>query len=262
MFSLPIPSKHSPIRYAEITLCGHSLGKVVPDLTKGTTKANSLAHLDPDLVPDALHPRQPGWRGLFGQAGGSQTTLANEGVGVGDLFLFFGWFRRAEQHGGAFRFVTGAPNVHVLWGWMQIDKVFDVASIAPSMIPSWAAYHPHITNNEHMTNNTLYVAKERLTLDGVDTGVAGAGVFPRYHARLQLTKPGAARSRWTLPAWFHPGPDRPALGSHGDVARWVRAGDRVELQNVARGQEFVLDVDRYPEALPWIREIVEVASER
>lgn len=260
MFSLPIPSEHSPIRYQDITLCGQSLGKVVPDLTKGSTKANSHAHLDPDLVPSALRPRQPGWRGLFGQAGGSQTTLANEGVGVGDMFLFFGWFRRAEQHCGTFRFVKGAPNVHVLWGWMQIDMVFDVASVAPSTIPAWASYHPHITNNEHMTNNTLYVAKERLTLDRVDTGVAGAGVLPRYDARLQLTKPGAARSRWSLPAWFHPGPARPALGAHSDLARWVCAGDRVELQNVARGQEFVLDLDRYPEALSWIREILAVAS--
>lgn len=258
MFSLPIPSTHSPIRYQDITLCGRSLGHVVPDLTKGRTKADCRTHFDPDLAPGAL-PRQSGWRGLFGQGGGEQKVLANKGVGAGDLFLFFGWFRRVEQYGEAFRFVRDAADIHVLCGWLQIDAVFDVARDR-ERIPSWASYHPHMKNSEHMTQNTLYVARERLTLDGVDTDVPGAGVFPRYDDRLRLTKPGASRSRWSLPAWFHPGPDRPPLGYHGNSSLWARAGDRVELKSVARGQEFVLDVARYPEALSWIREIVAISS--
>ncbi len=49
----------------------------------------------------------------------AQAVLEREGVGPGDLFLFFGWFRRVEVCGGVFRFVKGAPDVHVLWGWLH-----------------------------------------------------------------------------------------------------------------------------------------------
>jgi hypothetical protein len=33
----------------------------------------------------------------------------------------------------------------------------------------------------------------------------------------------------------------------------ARSKDRVRLQSVARGQEFVLDTTKYPEAIPWLR---------
>ena len=56
----------------------------------------------PISIPTSCHrlPREPGWRPLFGQAGAAQTVLARAGVGPGDLFLFFGWFRQATRVGG------------------------------------------------------------------------------------------------------------------------------------------------------------------
>ena len=59
-------------------------------------------------------------------------------------------------------------------------------------------------------------------------------------------------SRWSLPKWFRPRAGRTPLSYHGDEARWSLDGDRVTLQVVARGQEFVLDVDQYPEAVDWV----------
>ena len=249
LISLPIPDETSPIRYQDITLGGQALGRLVADITRGVIKPHAGAHLDPDLVASA-YPRRPGWRAVFGQAGGQQTILAREGVGPGDLFLFFGWFRQAEQHRGTLRFVKGAPNLHVLWGWLQVESVLGVPA---SGVPRWAGYHPHVASSAHRINNTLYIARETLRLDGQAIHVSGAGVFPRYDHALRLTKPGSNRSIWSLPAWFAPGPCRPPLGCHGEPTRWAPAGDRVELKSVARGQEFVLDMDRYPEALPWVR---------
>ena len=258
MFSLPIPSVHSPIRYRDITLGGQPLARVVPALTRGALTASSGAHLDPDVVPQALGRRGTGWRGLFGQAGTAQVILARAGVGPGDLFLFFGWFRRTEEHHGTLRYVKGAPDVHVLWGWMQIDHVLDVATRA-AKVPRWARYHPHVAGDEPMTKNTLYVARERLSLDGVDVGLPGAGVFARFDDRLVLTRPGASRSRWSLPSWFAPR-GRPPLGAHGDPTRWRLARDRVHLQSVARGQEFTLDLAHYPEATTWLGQTFAVAD--
>ncbi len=120
MISLPIPSKHAPIRYDQITYGGHDIGRVVADLTGRAIRGSATAHLDPDLVATALRTRGRGWRGLFGQAHNAQQVLAGAGVGPGDLFLFFGWFRRATQHDGTYHYAKASKNIHALWGWMPL----------------------------------------------------------------------------------------------------------------------------------------------
>lgn len=249
LLSLPIPDKSSPIRYQDVALGGQPLGLLVPELTKGRIKPHFGAHLDPDLIPSA-YPRRPGWRAIFGQQSREQAVLAREGVGPGDLFLFFGWFRQAEEHQGTLRFVRGAPDVHVLWGWLQVESV---VSLPTSTLPDWADYHPHVANSDHRVNNTLYIAREDLLLDGKAMDIPGAGAFPRHAPALQLTKPGSQRSIWSLPAWFAPAPGRTPLGYHSKLTRWTPEGDRVELRTVGRGQEFVLDIARRPEAIRWLK---------
>lgn len=248
---MPIPDKQSPIRYQDVTIAGQNLGKVATDLTNGRTRADHFAHLDPDLIESA-YPREPEWRPIFGQVDAAQSVLAREGVGPGDLFLFFGWFRRATSSGGRLRYVPGAPDLHVIWGWMQIDEVVPVGSVEH---PDWMKYHPHIASPRGR-GNTVYTAREKFALDGVDLDLPGAGVFDHYDDRLRLTKVGGSRSVWDLPAWFAPG-TRPALGFHDKPDRWNVDGERVRLKSVARGQEFVLDTAYYPEAFGWLRDMLD-----
>ena len=119
LVSLPIPSPTSPLTYDDVWLGDQSLGPLVEDLTRGRIRAGNGAHLDPDLR-ECAHDRRPGWRPLFGQDGTAQGHLRNAGVGVGDLFLFFGWFRQVERTATAYRFLRGAPDLHVVFGWLQI----------------------------------------------------------------------------------------------------------------------------------------------
>ena len=58
-------------------------------------------------------------------------------------------------------------------------------------------------------------------------------------------------SVWALPPWFHPDGRHSALTYHGRPGRWTRTEAHTLLQTVAQGQEFVLDCDHYPEAVPW-----------
>jgi hypothetical protein len=44
------------------------------------------------------------------------------------------------------------------------------------------------------------------------------------------------------------------LTYHGDLSRWRTSTAGVTLDSAARGQEFVLDCDDYPEAIEWLRE--------
>lgn len=256
MLSLPIPDRASPIRYADVVLHGRPLGSLVEELTHGKKKASYGAHLDPDVVAEA-YPRSPGWRPTFGQAGGEQTVLRREGVGPGDLFLFFGWFRQVEPQQAGWCFRPGAPNLHVLWGWLQVANVVDVAT---GVVPDWARYHPHVAAAAGRRNNTLYFGTDRLELGGARLDVPGAGVFRNFDERLRLTKEGASRSVWSLPSWFAPSSERLPLGYHREPSRWSVSGGRVELRTVGRGQEFVFDVRQYPEALGWVRDLLACAT--
>lgn len=202
LFSLPIPdaTETSGITYADINLCrGESIGTIVEDLTNLCVRQNQFAHLDPDLRR-AAYPRISGWRPLFGQAGGDQTHLTLQGVTLGDVFLFFGWFRQVEIAYRKYRYVI---------------------------------------------------------LNGVDTQTKGAGFFTAYDDRLRLTRPNHRnRTLWQLPSWFYPSDGRSPLSRYARMDRWKLDGPHTILDSVHLGQEFVFDTREYPEAIPWLRQLM------
>ncbi len=101
LLSLPIPDQRSDIRYASLQAGpGLSYGALIHQLAG---KRMATAHLDPDLQHGDL-PRKPGWKPVYGQTGAALSHLRSEGVGAGDLLLFFGWFREAERWERKWRF--------------------------------------------------------------------------------------------------------------------------------------------------------------
>lgn len=250
---LPIPDDRSLTAYGELAQDGEPLGPLVTDLTRGRLTGRDRVHLDPDLLEESL-PRPPGWRPLFGQMGQAQGHLRNQGVGPGDLFLFFGLFRDVARGPGGWAFVPEARPRHVLWGWMQVERVLPLDGPLPAAL-AWASGHPHC--QRRAANNVLYVARRRLALDGLAEPLPGAGIFSHEAPALRLTAPDADKvSDWRLPAWCQPHGGRPPLSYHADPGRWRRRGDHTALRAVARGQEFVLDAGAYPEALPWAGELI------
>ena len=251
IYSLPIPGNEDeePIHYDDLEHDNVNIGEVVEGLTRRRYTSDYLAGVDPDIRPDALL-RHDGWRALFGQAKASQTHLENQGVGVGDVFLFFGLFQQVEIAPTGWRFVRGAPKLHLLWGWLQIEQILKVDQIRNDEHFSWATYHCHFSW-EGDPSNTLYMASNQLDLgDGLK--VTGAGTFPRLDERLVLTKPGGSASQWRLPRWFYPDSGKTPLTYHPDPKRWSQDNNYAYLNSVGRGQEFVLDLEQYPEALGWL----------
>lgn len=256
LVSLPIPSAQgSAARSGRAReLC---LGKVMADLTSGRLNGDTLIHVDPDLDPSTL-PRRTGWHPSFGQVGAAQTHLRNQGVGVGDLFLFFGWFRPAELQAGRWRYVAGEKSFHGLFGWLRVGEVVDVDAVGAHAVPAWLADHPHVAHAPSFVGqrNTVYVAADRLRLGrGRDT--PGGGMFGRWSPALKLTAAGQSISVWRVPEWFAPRDGRPALSYHGRPDRWIRQGTELHLRSVAKGQEFVLDTEHYPEATEWAHKLIE-----
>ncbi|KPQ28579.1 MAG: hypothetical protein HLUCCX14_09695 [Marinobacter excellens HL-55] len=249
--ALPIPDDQSPIRYGQIQHQGHSIGRLVSQLTGKPAFSRKGAHLDPDVIEDAF-PRQPGWRPMLGQHSSAQAHLVNCGVGQGDLFLFFALFRPVEKYRGRWRFVPGSRAFHAIWGWLQVGEVWLLDGMTE--VPPWAAYHPHL-HGERSRQNCLYVGSDRLDLPGLDLQRPGAGTVGRLASLQRLTAPDAVQvTDWRLPVAFMPGPGQQPLSYHHNLARW-RMGDSPDycrLKSVARGQEFVLDLDDYPPVMDWL----------
>jgi hypothetical protein len=233
---------------------GEPLSNIVSAITNRRVQPRNGLHLDPDLQKQA-RPRAPGWLPLFGQVDSAQTHLENCGIAVGDLFLFFGWYRGTVRVNGHLSLDRDAPDLHVIFGWLQVGRILRPTTELGS-VPRWAAEHPHVRRARSMAeNNTLYIAKRYLDLPDVAGLIPGAGVFPRLSPILTLTAPAQSRSVWRLPRWFYPAPGRPPLSYHADARRWSLDSSDCHLRTVGRGQEFVLDCEFFSEAFHWLRDI-------
>jgi hypothetical protein len=233
--SLPIPLD----RPSETTYADHGLGALVEDLTRGRIESTRACHFDPDLE-----------LGAFGQEKAAQSHLHRQGVRAGDLFLFFGLFRAAETVAGAYRFVPGAPRQHRLFGWLQIGEVIVLGEDGRRVAQRWPhlARHPHVHPGWH-PSNTLYVAAPHLQLPGRVARLPGFGLFRSDAPALCLSCDDRRPSLWRVPPWLgmHDGGIR--LSYHHARWRWQNG----RLQSVAKGQEFVADIDGHDEAQRWPR---------
>lgn len=270
-YSLPIPyAPGAQKRYADIGtgvgLEGSDSGTVVEQITAGRVQRGHFAHLDPDL-DDVAVPRMPGWRPSFGQCENSQVHLANQQIGVGDVFLFHGWFRGVHRNlAGEWRFEPGAPDLSMIFGWLQVGEVIDLQRTTPQAALArypWLRDHPHLHFPFDLglspPANAIYVAAETLRLPGTEGGsTPGAGVFRTYDPRLVLTAFGAGgRSVWTLPRWFKGDSQRPWLTQYPRPEWWTDVDNEVVLRPVGRqGQEAVLDCRDRPEAGAWLASLI------
>ena len=232
MVSLPIPSRLDTLAYRDIRIAnGKTCADVIAELDARAAIDGCGAHLDPDLVRRA-RPRKRGWRPSFGQTGAAAGHLRNQQVGIGDLFLFYGWFRHTELVGGRLRFVRG-EGFHGIYGYLEVDRVF---SPRIESLPTWLHDHPHaMPNRATATNNTIFT--------GARAGVLG------FHEALVLTKPGEKRSRWLLPERLR----RVAISYH-DATAWR---DRY-FQSYPRAQEYVVHADR--SIVDWAYGLISIGS--
>ena len=217
MFSLPIPSRDRE-QFADLQHGDIDIASVVTGITNGRMSGLNLVHLDPDLSFDAYRfrkdrPDWQQWRGMLGQAGIAQSHLNKQGNGSGDVFLFFGLYRQVEETAQGWHFDKGAPELHVLWGWLQVERKYQVAEIGPDDLP-WARHHPHLASKYRDHRNTAHAAEAKLDLGGDDDqcDIAGWGVFRRFDRRLVLTNPSRANiSNWRLLRWFYRDTNEPSL---------------------------------------------------
>jgi hypothetical protein len=227
--SLPIPaSMPTPTRYGDLA---PPITKLAYDLSRGRLTSDAPCHLDPDIDRDALGvARPPGWRGALGQVSAALSHLRNNGVGPGDVFLFWGLFRECERSLSGWRYI--GPRRHVIFGWLQIDVVIDLGADGSHALSkySWLERHPHVRSGWN-ESNAVFVAREVLTLG--DGTIPGFGVFGHP---ITLTMNGAATpSRWAVPPWLDPTAGGVGMTYH-PLNRWLGNGvlTAAAIRDVAR----------------------------
>ena len=250
--SLPIPSCQKP-KPKDLPIQKSNLAAILTQLKGDLGNWDIGTHLDPDLDCRSRN-RASGWLPCFGQDGPAQSHLHQNGVGKGDLFLFFGWFRKTTLKGEAIKFGPQHPDIHCIFGWLQVGAIYYPTRNQRSF-PAWASDHPHVKDASYYKSNTLYVASDRLSIPGLRQDIPGGGLFSRFNSRLQLTEPNAQRSLWRLPNSFLPSSGEPILSYHYDKQRWRKDDKGVLLKTVGRGQEFIMNIDKHPDILDWVKTI-------
>jgi hypothetical protein len=251
--SLPIPSIIDSVRYEDLhvgTLTLFYLMKQLKNKIKINGKwkelnVNMTCHLDPDIY-EFFMKRPKNWKPLFGQIGAAQSHLENQGIKEGDIFLFFGWFRKTKFQHGKLVFDPKEKDKHVIFGYFQIGEIVKITENESLLFgnPEWVKYHPHFhPERRKKTNNTIYIARETLSWN---KKLPGAGIFS-YSKDLVLTKEGYSKSIWKLPEFF-----KEVKISYHSKNAWREDGT---FKSIGRGQEFVVEENDKVEK--WVKNLIE-----
>ena len=237
LLPFPIPDNTEIDNYSTLSFRGQSLYQYISELKPRTRLApDKDCHLDPDLRA-GLKMRPKDWKPAFGQAEQSLSELRNHHFGVGDLFLFFGWFRQTEEYKGRLRYKPKSPHVQLIYGYMQVGEVVD----KQSSFPEWLKEHPHaakILNGSE--KDCIFLPAAQLSF--LPSQPAAATLH--YTDEIVLTGKGMSRSKWALPPLFKNIPishipKQPADGSY--------------FQSCFIGQEMIWEAT--DDAIEWLKQI-------
>ena len=248
-YSLPIPTENSDIKYSDLYFFDHvTASSFISDLAPKSRKYE-YCHLDPDIRESYLKERPNGWKRNFGQVKSAQTHLENNKIGEGDVFLFFGWFQKAEYRNGKFQYLkdNDYPNgFHAIYSYLQISEIYK-----PNInkVPEWLYYHPHVKFKDEFefknNNNTIYVANEFFNYP--KNVIKNGSTSFVFSEDLILTKKGQRnRTLWELPIELHP--DSGVQLSYNSFDKWKIESNKALLKSASRGQEFIFcDVEENAE---------------
>lgn len=236
LFSIPIPSTKDDCFYSQLSFEyeGDSIQSILNEVTgKRIVQKNHGSICDFSLNEQRCHhdPMLVQQENLFllGQTGKPQIHLQNKGIGMGSIFLFYGWFRHVEKTAGHWRYLPNSRDIHLIWGWMKVDRILDLGT--KEQRDDAKVNYPILSIHPHMADwrtspNRIYMS---------DRG----GLLPYADARcLTDCLEYHGRSTWRLPVCFN----QPQAFSF--LKNFMPDGKDVIISYRGYGQEFVLDLEK------------------
>lgn len=250
IFSLPIPQKvESPTKYGDLHSNGIKGIEALREASVKTVNENDFCHYDPALNEEI---------GIFGQQGPAQGHLRNNEVDIGDLFLFFGWFKQYSSRGQ--KKLLHRDGVHHIFGWLQISEIVSENENIKEYLESKNIEHPHGYGDvSRYKLNTLYISTQDLKIGNQTTNLKGHGVFKYSTDDLILTSPEhSSKSMWKLPKEYFKGFSSPPKYPDKFFNRSFATDKRNFLVNTDSGpwQEAVLDSENNPKVKDWALKLI------
>lgn len=240
LLSMPIPTD-DVVSFSDVAWNGITYADILKQISPRKTYTN--CHLDPDIRDNRIN-KIKGWKPAFGQTGAAQGLLVNAGVEVGDIFLFFGWFRRVEKTGKGYRFVPRKAtdfyygnDLQIIYGYMQIGRIItDQEEIKKYF------WHPHSSSIHTCNpNNALYLPSEKLSFN---PSLSGYGTLD-YRKDRVLTMEGKGRATWNEYSFLEP------EYIYGDRKNCAKDGG---LYYAGIWQELVINESK--DILDWVKQII------
>jgi len=234
LLSLPIPDDEDEKNmFSRIFFNGNSYSEIISQL-KPNLEYSQECHLDPDIF-EYVKDRPVGWKACFGQSGVALTHLDNNKVKVGDIFLFFGWYKQTVDNNGKIRYARNAPDQHIIFGYLEVGRIARGDEVKEF---DW---HPHSQTHIGFPN-AIYVAADHL----LGSEYPGFGTF-KFSKDLVLTKKGLSRSKWELPE---------CLKNVEMTYHDINSHKEGYFQSAMIGQEFVMGSSK--ELEQWILSLVDI----
>ena len=228
IFSLPIPQNgKSPKKYHELKFNGINGTQALNEVSATQVTSEDFCHYDPALN-DKI--------GLFGQAGSAQSELKNNGVGIGDLFLFFGWFKKTENP---------KIDIHKIFGWLQIEEILEGDDQISNFLKKYNLSHPHDPRYRQYKNNTIYVSRKNF------------GLFKKFSKKLVLSAPNHTKSMWQFPKKYFANPAKKESKIFLNRLKWKDNKNLLVDTNIGPGQEFIFDAQEVPDISLWAKSLTE-----
>lgn len=242
LLSIPIPS-YDPNTYDELMYDDFTYKKILRDL--GYKGMNSC-HVDPDIRENVRIQEVKHWKPAFGQIDAAQGYLRNTAVEIGDIFLFFGRFRRIKFDNGIYQYDKKSKTdfyqgniLHVIFGYMQVGEILH----SSEQIQKYY-WHPHARKERiENPNNALYLPSKNLSLL---PEMKGYGVL-NYSKKRVLTKYESTTADWQGKAFLLP---QQIIGSQRKNSS--KTGG---LYYQGIWQELVFDASE--DAVIWIKDIIQ-----
>lgn len=148
LLSLPIPNEKSGVPYGDLVYKGRTYQQIIQQIHPTFDfQKHPFCHLDPDIY-GVLKNTHAGWKPAFGQYEIPAKHLDGQGVDVGDVFLFYGMFRKTEAlPNGTLHFVKGAPIQHIIYGYMVVSEILKDQDKIKELYP----WHPHAASTNTRT---------------------------------------------------------------------------------------------------------------